>query len=128
MTPTQKRRRVAITAGALALLGLGYGTLFIAAQAAPPYARIIKMSARRFTYTPDRLTLRKGVPVVLELRTEDVLMGFNLPDFNVRGDIVPGKVTRVRFVPDKTGTFVFLCDIFCGSGHEQMHGTLTVTG
>jgi cytochrome c oxidase subunit 2 len=53
-------------------------------------------------------------------------MGFNLPDFNVRGDIMPGKVTRVRFVPDKTGTFTFLCDLFCGSGHEEMNGKLTV--
>jgi len=66
------------------------------------------------------------VPVVLELTTRDVFMGFNLPDFNVRADIVPEKVTRVTFVPDKTGTFTFLCDVFCGTGHEQMQGTLTV--
>lgn len=127
MTRAQERRRIAVAAGALALFGLGYGAVFVAAEAAAPHARVVKISARRFTYTPDHLTLRKGVPVVLELTTEDVLMGFSLPDFNVRGDIVPGKVTRVRLVPDKAGTFVFLCDIFCGSGHEQMHGTLTVT-
>jgi cytochrome c oxidase subunit 2 len=53
-------------------------------------------------------------------------MGFNLPDFKVRADIVPEKVTRVTFVPDKTGTFTILCDVFCGTGHEQMQGTLTV--
>jgi cytochrome c oxidase subunit 2 len=64
--------------------------------------------------------------VVLELKSEDVLMGFNAPDFNVRTDMLPGKPTRVRLVPGKTGKFVFLCDVFCGSGHEQMQGTLTV--
>jgi cytochrome c oxidase subunit 2 len=53
-------------------------------------------------------------------------MGFNLPDFNVRSDIVTGKVARMRLVPDKTGTFVFLCDIFCGTGHEKMNGKLIV--
>jgi cytochrome c oxidase subunit 2 len=53
-------------------------------------------------------------------------MGLNLPDFNVRGDMIPEKVTRVRFTPDKTGTFTFVCDIFCGSRHEEMHGTITV--
>jgi cytochrome c oxidase subunit 2 len=53
-------------------------------------------------------------------------MGFSLPDFQTRADIVPGKVTRLRFTPDKAGSFTFLCDIFCGSGHETMNGTLNV--
>jgi cytochrome c oxidase subunit 2 len=119
-------RRFVITAAMLALLGLGYGASFVAAEAAAPRAKVIKISAKRFDYSPAHLTLKKGVPVVLELRSRDVLMGFNLPDFNLRADMLPDKVTRVRFVPDKTGRFVFLCDIFCGSGHEQMQGTLTV--
>ena len=34
---------------------------------------------------------------------------------------------RVRFVPDRTGEFTFNCDIFCGTGHEEMAGTLTVS-
>ena len=54
-------------------------------------------------------------------------MGFSVPDFNVRADIVPGQVARVRLTPDKAGTFTFLCDIFCGSGHETMSGTMVVT-
>ena len=54
-------------------------------------------------------------------------MGFNVPDFGVRGDIIPGKTTRLDLTPDKTGTFTFLCDIFCGDGHEGMSGTLVVT-
>jgi cytochrome c oxidase subunit 2 len=36
-------------------------------------------------------------------------------------------VSRVRLVPDKVGTFPFVCDIFCGSGHEDMTGTIVVT-
>ena len=94
---------------------------------AQPKEKLIKMTAKRFDYTPGHLTLKKGEPVILELTTADVMMGFNLPDFGVRADIVPDKVTRVRLVPDKTGTFTFLCDIFCGDGHEEMHGTLIVT-
>jgi hypothetical protein len=34
--------------------------------------------------------------------------------------------TLVRFVPDKVGVIAFFCDIFCGSGHEDMSGTITV--
>jgi len=51
---------------------------------------------------------------VLEFVTADVVRGFNAPDFKARADIIPGKVSRLRLVPDKTGNLVFLCDIFCG--------------
>jgi cytochrome c oxidase subunit II len=126
MNLDSRRLRIAATAGVLALLALGYGAGVVVAQAAAPRAKVIRISAKRFVYAPGQLTLKKGVPVVLELTSRDVLMGFNLPDFNLRADVLPDKATRVRFVPDKTGSFTFLCDIFCGSGHEQMHGTLTV--
>ncbi len=53
-------------------------------------------------------------------------MGFNAPDFKVRTDIPPGKLMRVELTPDKAGTFTFFCDVFCGSGHEEMNGTFIV--
>src|SRR6266568_6000349 len=116
------RRRLAM---ALSGLLLGAATIGLRA-AAQPEEQVIKILARRFTYTPNKLTLKKDVPVVLELTTADVLMGFNAPDFDVRADIIPGQVAKVRLVPDKTGTFVFLCDIFCGDGHEGMSGQIHV--
>jgi cytochrome c oxidase subunit 2 len=110
---------------ALGALLLGGGTATLRAATEPP-EKVIRILARRFTYSPDRITLKKDVPTILELTTADVLMGFSVPDFSVRADILPGKVARVRLVPDKVGSFTFLCDIFCGSGHETMNGTLTV--
>ena len=95
-------------------------------SSAEPKPKVIKILARRFTYTPNKITLKKGVPVVFELQTADVLMGFSIPDFQTRADIVPGKITKVPLTPDKEGTFTFLCDIFCGSGHETMNGTQVV--
>jgi cytochrome c oxidase subunit 2 len=94
---------------------------------AQPAPRVIKVSARRFVFTPSEIALKKGEPVAFELTTEDVFMGMNVPDFGVRSDIVPGKVMRLSFTPDKAGTFIFLCDVFCGDGHETMSGKLTVT-
>ena len=112
-------------ATAAAILGVGSMLSYVAVHAAPR-AKVIKISAKRFDYTPGNLTLKKGQPVVFELASRDVMMGFNAPDLHVRGDMVPGKVTRVQVVPDKTGTFTFFCDIFCGTGHEEMHGSITV--
>jgi len=87
---------------------------------------VVKMTAKKFQYSPAQVTVKKGTPVVLELTSEDSKHGFNLPDFGVRADVKPGAVTRVTFTPDKTGTFTFACDVFCGSGHEDMSGTLVV--
>jgi cytochrome c oxidase subunit 2 len=36
-------------------------------------------------------------------------------------------VNRLRFIPEKAGIYPFHCDNFCGSGHEEMTGTITVT-
>lgn len=118
-----KLLRIAAGAAALALASIAS---FVAAQPAQPKEKVIRIDAKRFDYTPGELTLKKGEAVILELTSRDVLMGFNLPDFNLRADMVPDKVTRVRFVPDKTGSFTFLCDVFCGSKHEEMNGRLTV--
>ncbi len=115
-------RALRIAAAAL-ILAVGGAATYVVAQ---PKEKVIKIKAKRFDYTPGNLTLKKGQAVILEFTTADVLMGFNLPDFNLRADIVPEKVTRVRFVPDKTGTFTFLCDIFCGTRHEEMNGKITV--
>jgi cytochrome c oxidase subunit 2 len=119
-------RRAAMLAAAAGAFGLGSAGAHVAAEAAQPKEKVIKITAKRFAFTPGNITLKKGVPVVFEFRTLDVFMGFNLPDFNARADIVPGKVARLRLVPDKTGTFIFLCDVFCGGGHEKMNGQLTV--
>lgn len=112
----------------LAAVLLGLGAAGACAAAAKPAAAVIKVTAKKFVFMPNAIKLKQGVPVVLEFTTEDVLMGFNAPDLGVRADIVPGKVTRLRIVPGKTGSFTFFCDIFCGSGHEEMTGTITVVG
>jgi len=109
-------------AAAAAAAGLGSIT-YVVAQ---PAERVIKITAKKFEFLPHEVTLKKGVSVVLEFVTADVVMGFNAPDLGVRADIVPGKVARVRIVPQKLGTFEYLCDIFCGSGHEEMSGKITV--
>ena len=87
---------------------------------------VIRIAARKFEFSPHTLTLKKGVPVVFEVTALDRVHGFNLPDFGIRTDVTPGKVTRIRFTPDKTGEFVFFCDVFCGEHHEEMSGVLTV--
>jgi cytochrome c oxidase subunit 2 len=88
--------------------------------------QVIRILASGFEFKPDEITLRKGVPVTLELISQDRHHGFKLAAFQLRAEIQPGVVGKIRFVPDKVGTFTFFCDVFCGEGHEEMSGTLRV--
>jgi cytochrome c oxidase subunit II len=88
--------------------------------------QVISITAKKFEFSPNKIALKKGVPVVLAFTSLDRLHGFSCPGLGLRADIPPKKITRLRLVPDKTGTFPFHCDVFCGSGHEDMGGTITV--
>src|SRR5512144_707014 len=72
--------------------------------------QVIQITAKKFEYSPKEITLKKGVPVILEFTSLDRLHGFNCPGLGIRIDIRPGKPNRLRVVPDKTGTFPFHCD------------------
>ena len=96
------------------------------AQSMPNDEQVIRISAATFEFQPSEITVKKDVPVILEITSRDRHHGFKLAAFQLRADIQPGAVQKLRFVPDKTGTFRFFCDVFCGDGHEDMSGTLNV--
>ena len=111
----------------LGLLGVAGGWRHLATAKSPAGAeQVIRLTAKKFEYTPNEITLKKGVPVVLEITSLDRDHGFKVPELGVRADVKPGETTRVRIVPDRTGRFEFRCDVFCGSGHEDMAGELVV--
>ena len=120
----QPHRRLLLRASAAFGLMAAAGRIVVLAQ---PKARIIPVVARKFTYEPAEMTLKLNEPVIFRLTTQDVVMGFSAPDFAVRATIIPGQTIEVPMTPTKIGEFTFLCDVFCGSGHENMEGTLRVT-
>jgi cytochrome c oxidase subunit 2 len=97
-----------------------------AARAQDEPGRVVQIVAQKFHYTPQEIVLKRGEPVVLELTALDFTHGFSVPELGLRSDIPTGKVTRIALTPDKVGTFGFLCDNFCGSGHEEMEGRIRV--
>src|SRR5262252_7331981 len=122
------KRLVTVTAFAL-LVGVGMtaGSHRVATAAVAGAAeQVVKMTAKRFEYSPSQITLKKDVPVILEITALDRDHGFKIPELGIRADLKSGEVTRVRIVPDRIGTFEFHCDVFCGSGHEDMSGEIVV--
>ena len=120
------KKRILIT-GTLLASAILSGLLIHGRADAVPEERVIHITAKKFDFSPDSITLKKGEPVVFEISSADREHGFNLRAFGVRTNVSPGKVSRIRFTPDKTGKFTFSCDVFCGDGHEEMTGTVTVT-
>ena len=88
--------------------------------------RVIKVTAKKFEFSPAEIHLKRGEHVVLELTSLDRKHGFKLPELGIRTEVPAGGTTRVEVTADKPGRFPFACDVFCGDGHEDMTGILIV--
>lgn len=112
-------KRFAITAAlVLPLTGAG-ATRTVAAQR-------IEITAKRFSYTPNEITVKKGVPVTLVFHSQDVEHGFLSEDFGVKTDVPKHGTSEVTFAPDRSGDFTAKCSHFCGAGHGGMQLTIHV--
>jgi len=116
------RRRLLLALAGTGLLGLGLGRG--RAQAAP---REIEITAQRFHFTPNVIALTAGEPVLLKIHALDFTHGFYIPDLDQRIDLIPGRVVTLSITPVNPGKLHFLCDNFCGDGHEGMDGVFEVS-
>jgi cytochrome c oxidase subunit 2 len=67
-----------------------------------------------------------GRPLLVKLRSKDVLHSFYLPYHRIKQDAVPGMTIDLWFVPTREGEFDIACAELCGFGHYQMRGFLNV--
>ncbi|GAA5188416.1 c-type cytochrome [Ferrimonas gelatinilytica] len=77
------------------------------------------INANQFTLPVDR-------PVLVKLRSIDVLHDFYIPQIRNKMDAVPGIVSSLWFTPTRIGQFEILCAEYCGVGHYNMRGGLEV--
>ena len=126
MVPTLRERRRWLK-GAAAVFAAPLAAAFAVSVAADDANEtIVKVVARRFHYEPSEISLKAAQTTVLEITSLDFVHGFKIPDLNLRADLPPGRVTKVRVKFDKPGDYTFLCDNFCGDGHEEMSGKFVV--
>jgi len=87
---------------------------------------VVEITAKRFAFSPDKITLRKGQTVKLRLHSEDVTHGFFLRALKLDEEIPAGQTTEVTVTPQEAGTFTTICDHFCGVNHGSMIMTIVV--
>ena len=115
----RRARRTLLATALLALIAALPGR-----AAAEP--RVIEIVAHRFQFTPNLVTLKKDEPVILRLRSEDVVHGFFQRPLGIDTTIQPGKTTDVALTPREAGRFSVICHHFCGAGHGNMKMTVVV--
>ena len=102
---------------------------------APADAEIIKVTAQQWFWSFEHqdgtkevgeLHLKKGHAYKFEVQSKDVVHSFNIPDYTVLMDAVPGRINTVWFAPEEAGTFPIQCREYCGLIHYNMRGTLYV--
>jgi cytochrome c oxidase subunit 2 len=88
--------------------------------------------------TVNQMYLPANRPIIVKLRSKDVIHSFGVPEFRVKQDAVPGLTIPIWFVPNvttadmraRTGNAEFqyeiACAQLCGLGHARMRGFVTV--
>lgn len=86
----------------------------------------ISITASRFAYTPNKITVKHGQKVTLHIMSLDVAHGFALPEYGIEEELLPHEPVTVSFVADRKGNFPFVCSVICGHDHPSMVGNLIV--
>ena len=89
-------------------------------------AREVKVEAKQWAFSPNRIVVKKGEKVRLVVTSMDVKHGLGIEAFNIKQELPPHQPQTIEFTPDKAGEFEFHCTVFCGAGHGEMKGTLVV--
>lgn len=101
----------------------------------PAEAETIKVTGQQWFWTFEHqdgkketgeLHLKQGVPYKFELVSKDVIHNFNVPDYTILMDAVPGRVNVVWNLFDKPGEYHIQCREYCGFGHATMKAKLFV--
>lgn len=84
--------------------------------------------ASRFSFYP-QLVLKAGHRYRIWLSSADALHGFSLVGHgqNLNLEIAPNHAYGASFLPSKPGTYLIVCNEFCGLGHHLMTSRIVVT-
>jgi cytochrome c oxidase subunit 2 len=134
MNPSMIRTKIVNTTIYVAALGIALTALTpnatlvraqeVASAAVQP--QVIEITAKKYEFSPSQVTLKKGQPVILRLTSTDRIHGFMSRALKVDTDITPGKTTDIAITPSADGTFMVICDHYCGTGHGNMKMKVTV--
>jgi cytochrome c oxidase subunit 2 len=106
---------------------------------ADPNAMIVKVTgiqwSWKFEYPPvdgiavvsDELHVPVGKQVLLQMTSNDVIHSFWVPEFRVKQDLVPGRITELHITPTRKGNYKVRCAELCGTSHAFMEKPVVIS-
>jgi cytochrome c oxidase subunit 2 len=82
--------------------------------------------ARIFSFAPSTIAVPAGSRVTFYVTSADVEHGFSIPETGVNTMVTPGWVSSVSHTFHTPGTFLLICNEYCGSGHQVMAAKVVV--
>ncbi|MCY4643206.1 MAG: hypothetical protein OXB88_01170 [Bacteriovoracales bacterium] len=78
--------------------------------------------------TLNDLRIPAGKKVVFQLTSKDVIHSFYLPNFRVKVDAMPGRISRmwIQSKEEERGRFEVACAEMCGTYHYKMAAAMTL--
>ncbi len=67
-----------------------------------------------------------GAHVTFYVTSADVEHGFSIPETGVNTMVTPGWVSSVAHTFRTPGTFLLICNEYCGAGHQAMAAKVVV--
>ena len=86
----------------------------------------IRVTAKKYEFSPNVIKAKRGDHIRLVITALDRSHGFKLEAFHIDQELPKGERVAGEFTADQVGTFPFECSHFCGLGHQNMKGQLTV--
>ena len=77
-------------------------------------------------FTTGELHLPLGQPVELQLKSNDVIHAFWVPEFRLKQDVIPGQPTVLSFTANRQGNYDIICAELCGPYHGGMRSKVVV--
>ena len=86
----------------------------------------IKMTAKKYEFSPNIIRVKKGDHVRLVITALDRVHGFKIEALEIDRRLPEGEAVTVDFIADRSGTFPFQCSHVCGLAHKKMKGELII--
>lgn len=129
----------AIPAIIVTFLSVAAFSVFAATQVPRDNELVVRVKGQQFVWSfsyphdpsvnmraSDVLVLPVDQPIRFDIEAADVMHGFWIPEFRIKQDAVPGRITEVRTLPTLKGEYSVVCYELCGSGHGVMRNAVKV--
>ena len=82
--------------------------------------------AQIFQFDPPTLTVPAGSKVTFYVTSPDVVHGFEIAQTDVDMMVIPGWVNTATHTFRTPGTYLLICNEYCGIEHQNMFGKIEV--